>query len=112
MSWHKARARGEIRTRPFGMPLEQLLDRGGSRANVKARLLRAGLLQNRCEVCGIEQWQGRRLAMHIDHINGIHNDHRLENLRILCPNCHSQTTTYGGRNARRQKALQEPAPVM
>jgi 5-methylcytosine-specific restriction endonuclease McrA len=49
--------------------------------------------------------------MQIDHINGIGNDHRLENLRMLCPNCHSQTATYGGRNLRRRR-LQEEAPVL
>ena len=51
------------------------------------------------------------LHAHIDHINGIKNDNRLENLRMLCPNCHSQTNTYGGRNLRRLRSLhdrQEP----
>ena len=50
-----------------------------------------------CGACGIAEWQGRALTLHIDHINGRHYDNRLENLRILCPNCHSQTPTYGNR---------------
>jgi len=111
-SWHKARVRGEITTRPLGMPLEELLLRGGSRNNVKLRLLHAGLIENRCDECGISEWRGKPLSIHIDHVNGIRNDHRLENLRMLCPNCHSQTETYGGRNSRgpRQKTCKEPRP--
>ncbi len=52
-----------------------------------------------------------RLSMHLDHVNGVRNDNRLENLRMLCPNCHSQTPTYGGRNAKLRR-LQEPVPPM
>jgi 5-methylcytosine-specific restriction endonuclease McrA len=111
MTWHKARLRGEIATRKHGMPIEELLTGKRARGHVKQRLLRAGLIQNRCQECGIEDWQGRRLTMQIDHINGIRNDHRLENLRMLCPNCHSQTETYGGRNLRRRR-LQGEAPVL
>lgn len=106
-SWDKARKRGEIKTRPLGMPLDELMRRGKSRYNVKHRLLRSGLLKDECSVCGITHWRGRRLSLHIDHINGLRNDHRLHNLRMLCPNCHSQTETYGGRNARRNRGLQE-----
>jgi hypothetical protein len=50
--------------------------------------------------------------MHIDHINGVRDDHRLENLRMLRPNCHSQTPTYGGKNNKRQRGLHEPPNVM
>lgn len=106
-SWHKACKRGEIRTRPLGMSILELTKRGISRYNVKMRLLRAGLLKNECSDCGLTEWCGKRLSMHIDHINGIHNDHRLENLRMLCPNCHSQTDTYGGKNRRRGRRLQD-----
>ena len=109
-AWDKARLRGEIKTRPSGMPISELLLRGTSRQNVKMRLLRAGLLKDECAECGLTHWRGKRLSLHIDHINGVHNDHRLENLRMLCPNCHSQTETYGGRNARRRGRLQDSAP--
>jgi hypothetical protein len=52
-----------------------------------------------CDVCGIDnQWNGHKLTLHTDHINGIRHDHRLCNLRLVCPNCHSQTDTYSGRN--------------
>jgi len=57
------------------------------------RLLELGW-EYRCAWCGIDEWRGQRLVLHLDHINGINNDNRLVNLRILCPNCHSQTPTY------------------
>jgi 5-methylcytosine-specific restriction endonuclease McrA len=66
---------------------------------LKNRMLREGLIENKCDACGIkDSWQGKPIAIHMDHINGIHNDHRLENLQMLCPNCHSQTSTYCGKN--------------
>ncbi|MFN2528158.1 MAG: HNH endonuclease [Candidatus Baltobacteraceae bacterium] len=108
-SWQKARKRGEIVTRKYGMSIEKLLSGRRSRNHVKSRLLREGLLENMCSECGIQDWLGRALSLHIDHINGIGDDHRLENLRMLCPNCHSQTPTYGGRNTRR-KALARIGP--
>lgn len=50
-----------------------------------------------CGICGLSEWRGLALTLHVDHVNGLHYDKRLENLRILCPNCHSQTPTYGNR---------------
>jgi len=48
-----------------------------------------------CSICGLTMWNGKSLTLHMDHINGVSNDHRLENLRFLCPNCHQQTETWG-----------------
>ncbi|HVA33375.1 MAG TPA: HNH endonuclease, partial [Candidatus Baltobacteraceae bacterium] len=88
-----------------------LLTRRGSRAHVKRRLLQAGIVANRCQACGLEEWLGRPLSIHIDHINGDRLDHRLDNLRMLCPNCHSQTDTYGAKNRRRRRLQEVPKVV-
>lgn len=50
-----------------------------------------------CKECGISAWRNKPLTLHIDHINGKHTDNRLENLRLLCPNCHQQTETWGAK---------------
>lgn len=97
-SWHKAVCRKAIRTRPLKRPIETVLREAKSRTNLKKRLLEAGLLENRCGICRLSEWQGKPLSIQIDHINGIRNDNRLENLRMLCPNCHSQTETFASRN--------------
>lgn len=84
-------------------PLEDLLARGTTvrSAHLKERLYRAGLKQPRCELCGqTEDWHGRRMALILDHISGESTDNRLENLRIVCPNCNATLDTHCGRNAR------------
>jgi 5-methylcytosine-specific restriction endonuclease McrA len=73
---------------------------GGS-CKLKERLIAADLLLNHCAICKITAWIDKPLQLHLDHINGKRRDNRLENLRLLCPNCHSQTETYCGKNKRR-----------
>lgn len=66
---------------------------------LKIRVINAGLLKYECAICGNPGvWNGKDLSLQLDHINGKHNDNRIENLRLLCPNCHSQTETFGSKN--------------
>jgi hypothetical protein len=68
------------------------------RESLKKRLIENKMLENKCQICGLgPEWQGIILSLQIDHINGVNNDNRIENLRMLCPNCHSQTDTYAGK---------------
>lgn len=102
-SWTLAVRRGALVPRARAWPIETLLARAKCRSSLKRRLLAAGILKNRCDQCGIDEWRGRPISIQLDHRNGIRNDHRLENLRMLCPNCHSQTETFGTRNLKRSK---------
>jgi HNH endonuclease len=98
----KAVKAGRLAPRPQQKPLYVILN-SKSRRTIKVRLLEAGILKNVCDECGISEWRGKRISIQIDHINGIPDDHRLENLRMLCPNCHSQTETFAAKNILRKK---------
>ena len=67
-------------------------------AGLRQRLIGEGLKEYRCEVCGLTEWNGVPIPLELDHINGRRDDNRIENLRLICPNCHAQTPTYRGRN--------------
>ena len=70
-----------------------------SRQSLKRRLYAEGIKQRACERCGQgEEWQGRRMALILDHVNGVATDNRLENLQIVCPNCAATLDTHCGRN--------------
>jgi len=68
-----------------------------SQATLRTRFKKK--VKNECSGCGITSWNQEKIVFQVDHINGIRNDNRLENLRLLCPNCHSQTSTFGRKNA-------------
>jgi 5-methylcytosine-specific restriction endonuclease McrA len=103
-AWTGAVRRAEIVPRARAMPIDVLLAAPRGRNNLKRRLLQAGLLETVCRCCGLERWQGMPLALALHHVNGDRHDNRLENLALLCPNCHSQTDTWGGRNGRSRVA--------
>ncbi len=67
------------------------------RTTLRNRIIKEKILKYECCECGIIDWNERKLSLQLDHINGISNDNRIENLRFLCPNCHSQTKTWGNK---------------
>lgn len=82
-------------------PLEEILVQNSSysRGSLKRRLYQAGLKEPVCEMCGQDEvWNGTRISLILDHVNGVSTDNRLENLRIVCPNCAATLPTHCGRN--------------
>ena len=77
-------------------------------STLKRRLLREGVLRPRCAGCGLERWRDTPIPLELDHVSGDRSDNRLENLRLLCPNCHAQTETYRGRNIANGIAVARP----
>jgi transposase-like protein len=95
-----ARSRGPRRSR---IALEAILIEHSTypRAKLKRRIYDEGLKVRRCELCGQgELWRDRTMSLILDHINGVHDDNRLENLRIVCPNCAATLDTHCGRKNR------------
>lgn len=85
------------------------VDSSIARGSVRRRILRDNLLPYRCSECNSDPfWRGKSLVLVLDHINGVRNDHRLENLRFVCPNCNSQLDTHCGRNNAFDRGEQVP----
>jgi hypothetical protein len=93
-SWNKGKKL------PKRNPIETYLveDRLVQSNSLKKRLINEGLKQHKCESCGITEWNGQPAPIELDHIDGNRYNNTLQNLRVLCPNCHAQTPTYRGRN--------------
>jgi Zn finger protein HypA/HybF involved in hydrogenase expression len=94
-----------------GIPLSEILVKGSNYQSfkLKNRLIKEGLKQWKCESCNNEDWMSKKIPLELEHCNGDNTDNRLENLKLLCPNCHAQTDYYRGRN--KKSALSEMKEV-
>jgi Zn finger protein HypA/HybF involved in hydrogenase expression len=83
-------------------PLNEILvkDYEYSSNKLRKRLISEGIKEHKCECCGLNEWLGELIPLELDHIDGDHYNNTLENLKILCPNCHAKTPTYRGKNKR------------
>ena len=106
-TWHAAILRGRSRLARLRSHSSNSSSRGPrrNRNHLKRRMFQAGVKTRRCECCGLSEWRGGAIPLTLHHANGDRHDNRLEDLRILCPNCLSQTDTWAGRNGRRDAAL-------
>lgn len=99
ISHFKGKSHGTSKNVRYG--LKDILVENSPYSNMtalKKRILDANLFVKRCSICGLVDWQGKPIVLQLDHINGDNRDNRIENLRLLCPNCHSQTETWCGKN--------------
>lgn len=88
-SWSKGKRIGPRRA------IEELFSRRRvSSDKLRQRIIKAGLHNHSCDICGGEVWMGQPIPLHLHHVDGDHSNNSLNNLQILCPNCHSQTETY------------------
>lgn len=106
--------KGTKKSRQPLIPLDEILEGlhpTYQTGKLKNRLIAANILPNRCMECNSPPiWNGKPLVFELEHINGISYDHRLENLKLLCPNCHSQTEFFRGRNKRTHSTCYKDKP--
>jgi hypothetical protein len=100
-NWAKGRAVPSFKKKP----IDELLVANENRnsTHLKNRLVEENIVEYKCAICGISSWNDKYISLHLDHIDGDTFNNKLNNLRLLCPNCHSQTPTYCGKNMNARK---------
>lgn len=101
--WNKGKQIGRLPIWDEKFSLEKCLVEHSTYAmsNLRRRLIEGNVLEYKCQICGIgPEWHGKSMPLILDHINGVNNDNRLDNLRFVCSNCDSQLDTYKSRNRR------------
>lgn len=96
----------ELKFKPIiAKPLKDILVKECNYQSYKLakRLIKEGYKECKCEICNLTEWLGKPIKLELHHINGVHTDNRLENLQLLCPNCHSYTDNYRGKNIKSAK---------
>lgn len=94
-------SRKNYRQIKLAQPLSEILVENSNFVNsnnLRKRLIKEGVKEYRCECCKLTEWLGKPIALELHHINGVKSDLRIENLMILCPNCHAITDNYRGKN--------------
>ena len=81
-----------------------------NRTQIRRHAIKHGLDSDKCSRCGISEWNNLPITLQLDHVNGDTTDNREENLRWLCPNCHSQTPTHRSKNIKYKRLLKESIP--
>lgn len=100
MMWNKGLTRAKGNKSTSGYTAEQIFVENSPVATASARCYLEGepSFEHKCQICGNTEWLGQKISLDLDHINGNNRDNRRENLRFICPNCHSQTHSYRGKN--------------
>ena len=98
----QAHLRGKTNPHVRRHPLQSILRRGTvyQSNKLRKRLLREGVLEPKCSSCGEVEWLGRLIPLELDHIDGDKTNNQLDNIRLICPNCHALTPTYRGKNTK------------
>lgn len=84
----------------MAVPLSLIMIKGSTYQTnkLRKRILKEGIKPHKCECCNFSEWNNKPIPLELSHKNGDNSDHTLENLELLCPNCHAQTDTYRGKN--------------
>jgi len=91
------------------IPIKNLLKENVfySTSKLKKRIIAEGFKKEQCEKCLLTEWMGQKIPLELNHINGVNSDNRIENLEIVCPNCHAQTDHYRGSSKKENKILKD-----